>query len=554
VFNTTGAPSTLWSASALHTSIIVTRFPPRAAFSASALPTALHWTRRLQCERRDGSDLDELSQRVSRPPASRIAAWLSSVLPLSGQSVVVLAEALTTEGGLVASPTRGCPFNVSADNASSAISVPVYFLQMSALAQALRYESSTSLCIAATAAAEFRASQFMGAISQPSSNLQFQFRLILGDAPMPGFMPAATIYGTAVDIDVISQQASLRSSTQWPGVPLSTLSAAMTLNTTLTLSSLVGNGRNITLVLFTVDGRAAVGVAYALVLLAPPVTGATVNGTLTSVSVSAVSKFVQNAAASLTPAAAALNPFGTLLTVGSLAGLLLNGSSTAAISTGSFDATSLQQLTLRNIAARDSLLGALDAAIGTLGRANASTLVQIDDNTVTTTSNALLSLTQDALELSPSSRVLASSTLCVLLLGALPSQSGTVSATTGPVTAFPLPTANMAMGVIVNVLTASVQINVSSPLAQSQGGGIDANVANGLAAALSATAAAVLRAASPDDNATTLSAGPQAAFASGNDTASYCGPAMSMTAARATSGADITVPVGRPLLRCFQYQ
>lgn len=556
------------------------------------------------------------------PPPSLMASWLATTLPLPKRAVVVVSAALralarsSTYANSSNAPTaafvvnNSCPFEVNLNSTSAAVALetPLYFLQLSALAATLRYSSSDALCTAASSAASSAASRLsVDDAAAPSSlahTLIFQFRILSSDSPLPAFMPAADVFGRGMVADALSHQSALRSVALWPGVPLAPTSTAAALNTTFALGR--GGGGPVTIVLFAVDASAAIGVAYATVLLEPlsllssVSSSSVVNASAAAATVAAVSLFVQNAAAALSPTAAAENPFAAVLTAGALAGLLSNGSSSAALATGEFNASSLAALARGNTGARDALLASIDAAVSALAGAGGTasdgsmglggnltaltSAVRVDDGTVEAATGTLLSLTAEPAELSPASRLVATAALRALLLAALPvsaslasegSTAGTggavldanssavlVATSTAPgLPAFSATTGAVALGVITNILSAALQapaafgsgIVVAAP----PGGGIDADVAAGLGSALAALSAATLRAAAPADAAQTLSAGPPAAFliqgsAENESSSSFCGAAVVLSASRVDvrSGSGASLSIGRPLLSC----
>jgi hypothetical protein len=102
------------------------------------------------------------------------------------------------------------------------------------------------------------------------------------------------------------------------------------------------------------------------------------------------------------------------------------------------------------------------------------------------------------------------------------------------------------------LLSQSALHNTSSSVSTA---GANANVTSLMNAVLSSLTSAVLRAASTQDPALSVSAGPVAAFAESHETSTessmaFCGNALSLTVQRLSTTAMATVTLARPMLPC----
>lgn len=377
--------------------------------------------------------------------------------------------------------------------------------------------------------------------------ISFSFRVDSTAASIPSI--------TAGNADILLsalQQASLRSSSSWPGTPLAATSTWSNMSST-TLPQGTGANNSLSLILIVTDGEGGVSAS---------VIGATVSSPLSAAAASdaaAVSSFVANIATTVTTTSATTNPLGTLQTISAL-GTVFSGASTSTLlasnSTGSgaanVSASVAAEIAANNTAIKASLMTSLLTAVTTLGNGTAaaisgsssssSSTVPLDDGVLDTASNALTSLTADPREMSKASSALALDTVTTMLTFALvpstisddsaapttPGGTANASAPSQPtpsVPPFPVATGNTIINVLVNVIAADTLITSSAAstngnsttsatttVAPAAATNVSAAVRAQLQSSLTVLSAALLRAARPGDAPVTVKAGPPSAF------------------------------------------
>jgi hypothetical protein len=408
----------------------------------------------------DWLDMQGIAATLAPPPLYRVAAWIAAVMPLPPDAVSALATVLNSSGTMP-NLSRVCTIPSSVHSTA-----PLYTLQLSALAETLRFDSTLALCSAVltTVAKALAAPYFANSTAQsvsaafspstsPSTALLLQFRVVSADAFPPFLIPLLSSDGKSIDAAaVFTQQALLRVVATWPGVPLAPTSAEKSINTTLSLSpaqQAAGHGGWVTILVFAIDAGASVSVAYQRVFLLPPMppSAPSLNGSAAlPPSANDISVFVAGLAGSIASGsdASAANPYTVLITSGALGNLLANGS-TALAASGSFytpplTGAALAELTARNTDVRASLIDAVAGAVAVLAVGNGgdsgtgggtsgglggnltalTSSCRIDDGTLAAASEALASLTGVADEFAVSSRPVVAKALTQLLLAALP--------------------------------------------------------------------------------------------------------------------------------------
>jgi len=372
---------------------------------------------------------------------------------------------------------------------------------------------------------------------------------------------------------ILAQRALLQLSNNaaWYGTPLAAASSTnFSLSTTLPLGT--GAQNSLSLYTFYADGEGGLNWLETTANSNPALVGDAAKDPV------AVTNYVTEVTKTITTASVQENPYGTLLAVTSLGGLLSNASSSSINTNTSISGGQnvTAEVRANNTALRTTLVSAVLTAVTSITSVATSTSnlppttnvsaevktalrtdtsIAVDDGTVSTAATALTSLTSDPTELSTTARTDALAAVQTLLTFSLPtnvlygavdeedtisSGSNTTStAVTAPVPVFPVAAATDMLGVMVNVISVD---DLSSQVVGVEGTGelVDANAVT--AGNISATrttvsastganstgdvirekvnsvlrtlSAAVLRAAEPGDKPISIASGPSDAFTS----------------------------------------